>query len=111
MKRGDVIIVDFPYGDLTGSKRRPALILQADALNQVRADTILALITSTYAGRIAEVLVDVAQEPGSGLKFNSSVQCDTLVTLDQSFIVRIVGSLSATTMTKVDTSPRSALSL
>ena len=86
-------------------------MLQADSLNQVRTDTILAIITSTYAGRVAEVLVEVANEPSSGLKFNSSVQCDALITLDQTLVVRVIGSLSAAAMVRVDASLRSALSL
>lgn len=111
MKRGDVDIVDFPYSDLTGSKVRPALVVQSDTLNQARADTILAIITSTYGGKVTELLVDIAAEPASGLKFNSTVQCDTLVTLDQSLILRVIGSLSAATMAKVNDCLRAALSL
>lgn len=34
VQRGDVVVVDFPYSDQTGSKLRPALVVQADALNQ-----------------------------------------------------------------------------
>ena len=30
MKRGDVVEVDWPYSDLTGSKIRPAVVVQAD---------------------------------------------------------------------------------
>ena len=77
----------------------------------MRADTILAIITSTYAGRTTELLVDIAAEPASGLKFNSAVQCDTLVTLDQSLILRVIGSLSSAAMAKVDGCLRAALGL
>lgn len=45
MKRGDAVVVDFPYSDQTGSKRHPALVVQADVYNQKLDDTILALIT------------------------------------------------------------------
>ncbi len=111
MKRGDVVIVDFPYSDRTGSKMRPALVVQADTLNQSRADTILAVITSTYGGRAAELFVDIALEPGSGLKFNSAVQCDTLVTLDRSLVLRVIGSLSVQAMKRIDDCLRTALGL
>ena len=33
MNRGDVVEVDWPFSDLTGSKRRPAVVVQADYLN------------------------------------------------------------------------------
>ena len=47
VRRGEVVLVDFPYSDHTGSKVRPALVVQADAWNQRLDDTILALITSS----------------------------------------------------------------
>jgi mRNA interferase MazF len=111
MNRGDVVIVDFPYSDLTGSKVRPALVVQSDLLNRARSDTILAIITSTYGGRVTELRIDIATEGGSGLKFNSAVPCDTLVTIDQSLVLRTIGSLSATAMTQVDNCLKAALGL
>jgi mRNA-degrading endonuclease toxin of MazEF toxin-antitoxin module len=45
MKRGDVVLFDYPFSDATGSKLRPALVVQADHLNNSIDDTILALIT------------------------------------------------------------------
>jgi len=32
MNRGEVVLVDWPYSDLTGSKPRPAVVVQADFL-------------------------------------------------------------------------------
>lgn len=65
MKRGDVVIVDFPYSDRSGSKVRPALVVQSDDLNRSRADTVLAIISSSSSGRATtEFLVDIAKEPG-----------------------------------------------
>src|SRR5436305_6676867 len=110
-RRGDVVIVDFPYSEQTASKVRRALVVHADALNSARADTILAIITSASVGRTTEVLVDIQQEPGSGLRFDSFVQCDTLVTLDQSLILRVIGTLSAQMMQQVDSCLKVALGL
>jgi mRNA-degrading endonuclease toxin of MazEF toxin-antitoxin module len=47
MNRGDVVLVDWPYSDRTGSKLRPAVVVQADFLNGVIDDTVLVQITST----------------------------------------------------------------
>jgi hypothetical protein len=46
MKRGEVVEVDWPFSDLTGSKKRPAGVVQADFLNGLIDDTILVKITS-----------------------------------------------------------------
>jgi mRNA interferase MazF len=112
MKRGDVVIIDFPYSDLTGSKVCPSLVVQSDLLNAIRDDAILAIITSMSSGRPGtEILIEIANEPGSGLRFDSYLHCDTLVTLDQSLIVDVIDSLSARTMIKVNQCLKAALAL
>jgi len=45
VSRGDIVLVDYPFSDGTGSKVRPALVVQADALNRRITDTILASIS------------------------------------------------------------------
>ena len=41
VRRGEIVIVDYPYSDQIGCKIRPALIVQADAWNQRLDATIL----------------------------------------------------------------------
>jgi mRNA interferase MazF len=45
-KRGDVVLVPFPFTDLTSSKRRPALVISPDAFNDQMKDVVVAAITS-----------------------------------------------------------------
>ena len=45
-RRGDIVLVSFPFTDLTSSKRRPALILSPDCFNAAGEDLVLAAITS-----------------------------------------------------------------
>jgi mRNA-degrading endonuclease toxin of MazEF toxin-antitoxin module len=40
MNRGDVVLVDWPFTDLSGSKLRPAIVVQADFLNGLIDDTV-----------------------------------------------------------------------
>ena len=46
--RGDVVLVPFPFTDLSDTKRRPALILSSGAYNEATGDVIIAQITSPY---------------------------------------------------------------
>jgi mRNA interferase MazF len=72
MNRGEVVIVDFPFSDQSGSKPRPALVVQADSLNQRIRETILASISTTAKGSVpTHVLIDPKSEPNSGL----NVEC------------------------------------
>ena len=50
MNRGDVVEVDWQYTDMSGSKTRPAVVVQADFFNGLIDDTILIQITSTQHG-------------------------------------------------------------
>jgi len=79
VRRGEVVLVDFPYSDNTGSKVRPALVVQVEALNQRLDDTILALITSSRHRRAdvaTQVVIDITTAEGqqTGLRFNSIIQ-------------------------------------
>ena len=40
MNRGEVVLVDWPFSDLSGSKLRPAVVVQADFLNGLLDDTV-----------------------------------------------------------------------
>lgn len=44
--RGEIVLVSFPFADLSSSKRRPALVVSPDSFNQTMQDLVLAAITS-----------------------------------------------------------------
>ena len=79
MKRGDVVLLDYPYADGSGSKVRPVLIVQNDLDNQRLTNTIVALITKNVS-RVHEptqLLIDMSTTEGqhSGLNQTSAVTC------------------------------------
>jgi mRNA interferase MazF len=45
-RRGDIVLVSFPFTDLSSSKRRPALVVSPDPFNGRLQDLVLAAITS-----------------------------------------------------------------
>ena len=45
-RQGDIVLVSFPFTDLTSSKRRPALVLSPDSFNAAGEDLVLAAVTS-----------------------------------------------------------------
>ena len=110
MNRGDVVLVDWPYSDRTGSKLRPAVVIQADFLNELIDDTVLVLITSKKHG-LAEVEIDPAQETLSGLVQISYLAGMNLLTIDQVLVVRTLGVLSTETLEKINACLKLALHL
>jgi mRNA interferase MazF len=103
MKRGDVVLVDWPYRDRTGSKLRPAVVVQTDFLNALIDDTILVQITRTRHGIPGtEVGLDPAQETAAGLSHVSFASCANLLTADPALIDQTIGYLSDTAMRQIN---------
>jgi len=45
-KRGDVVLVPFPFSNQTDAKKRPAVIISSDAYNNISSDIVIMAITS-----------------------------------------------------------------
>jgi len=113
MKRGDVVIVEFPFAEGGRSKFRPALIVQHDRDNVRLTNTLIAMISGNtrYASEPTQVLIDPTTPEGqtSGLHGPSVVKCNNLFTVRQHDIQRVIGQLSGTLLKQVPEALRSAL--
>ena len=45
-KKGDVVLVPFPFSNQTAAKKRPAVIISSDAYNNISSDIVIMAITS-----------------------------------------------------------------
>ena len=112
MKRGDVVEVDWLYSDQTGSKLRPAVVVQGDFLNGIIDDTILVKITSRRFGIPGtEVALDPAQETGAGLNRLCWASCRDVMTRDETLVLRTAGVLSAAAMHQIEACLKTVLQL
>ncbi len=112
MRRGEVVEVDWPYSDMTGSKKRPAIVVQADFLNGLIDDTILVQITSTQHGLPGtEVLLDPTIETASGLRKVCVVSCTNILTMDQTRLLRSIGYVSDAVMQQISDCLKTVLEL
>lgn len=86
--KGDVVVIPFPFSDLSSNKKRPALIvatLEGD-------DIILCLITSSRSDIYSLTLGDKDFKEGK-LDIQSNIRPNRLFTADKSLISYKVGSL------------------
>ncbi len=102
LKQWDVVIAIFPFTDLRSAKRRPALIVGADANGP---DLLLAFISSRIhpAPTAADLLIlpTASDFSTTGLKVASMIRLDKLVTLNRSLIRRRIGHLNPTLQKQV----------
>lgn len=86
-----VILLPFPFSDLSASKRRPALLLA----NVDKGDWVLCQITSKpYADARAITLTEADFAQG-GLQLTSYARAGKLFTAHESLFQRVAGTLQA----------------
>ena len=89
-ERGDVVLLPFPFSDLSASKRRPVLVLAgADAYG----DFIAMPVTSRPQGEHGLPLA-ASDLVNGALPVGSWVRTDRAVTLHASLIVKTIGRAS-----------------
>ncbi len=84
---GSIILARFLFTDLSGDKRRPALVVSRD--NDRRPDLVVCFITSVP--RSGPDMAPLDAIPATGLKVASVVRFDKLATLDRSVIAGKLG--------------------
>ena len=114
--RGDVVLLDYPFSTGTGSKVRPALVVQANIRNQLLDHTILAMIsknTSHAATDPTQYLIELSSSAGaaSGLKADSVVKCGNLFTVHESLVRKKIGKLPHDAMQQIGECLKTALEI
>jgi len=94
-RRGEVVLVLFPNSDLRTAKRRPALVIQRNNLDNGLPQTIVAMISSNLArrGHPSRIFVGLNSAAGkaAGLRLDSVVMTDNLATVLDSEIDSVLG--------------------
>src|SRR5258707_146647 len=99
MKRGDIVLLHFPFTDGRSGKNRPALVVQNDLDNSRLSNTIVAMISGNtrFSHSPTQLLVDPAVPDGklSGVLGPSVVKATSFFTVEQQDVHRVIGRLSA----------------
>ena len=85
-KRGDIVLVPFPFTDLTSSKRRPALVVSPDSFNAQQQDLVLVAITSHLTND--ELRIDERDCIDGRLPRASAVKPTKLFTIHSTLVVK-----------------------
>ena len=96
---GDVVVVPFPFSDLTQAKRRPALVVATLQGN----DVILCQITSQQVTDSYAVIIEPSDFTAGGLNQVSNVRPNRLFTADQQIILYKAGQLTPSKFNEVIT--------
>lgn len=87
--KGDIVVVPFPFSDLSGTKKRPALVLA----NLPGNDIILCQITSRFRKDKFSIELSSNSFHAGGLSILSYIRPNRIFTADKNIILRKAGTL------------------
>lgn len=102
-RRGDVVLVPFPFTDLSATKQRPALVVSPDEWNAAQPDVMLVAITSQMgvSPGLQDLMLDSADVAAAGLPKPSRVRATKLFTMHSGLLRRTLGHLPDATTNSV----------
>lgn len=94
MNKWDVVLLSFPFTDLSATKVRPAVVVSPDNYNQISQDVVVVLITTNTSRHGAFDLLLEKSHPEflqTGLRYDSAIRIDKVFTLNRRLIVKALG--------------------
>ena len=112
-RRAQVVVVEVPFSDLSGTKRRPALVVGSERFHRALSDVIVCPISSQPR---------YYRNPGPGdcplrlwrmarLRHPSSARISKIVAVDKRIVGRILGRIAKEDLLRVEAMLEQALDL
>ncbi len=99
--KGKIVLIPFPFTDLSASKLRPALVL-----HEGDRDVVVAFISSKISPQPTESDVIITKNhpefPLTGLKVDSVIKLDKIATLSKNLIIGEIGEVGKTIREEVN---------
>lgn len=108
LKRGDIVLVYYPLisTGLSERKLRPAVVVQCNKNNLRLNDVILIPLTSRTKEKLEETHTFIPKDSPEGIKagirLDSVIKAETILTLPKSFICKRIGHLPSSVIKKVN---------
>jgi len=90
-KQKDIVLVPFPFTDLSGEKVRPALVIGSGISDDVTLSFVSSIISKNLLKN--EVFIKIKEKDKTGLKTNSLIKVLKIATLENKIILGKIGEL------------------
>ena len=97
MAKGDIVLVTFPFTDLSGTKLRPAVVLVDTSFDF----TVCFITTQLGWQEQTDILLQPSQ--ANGLRRQSLIKTGKIATLDKSLVKGLLGRLSQSDVNLLNT--------
>ncbi|MFA6294961.1 MAG: type II toxin-antitoxin system PemK/MazF family toxin [Candidatus Paceibacterota bacterium] len=99
MYKGTIVLIPFPFTDLSSQKIRPALVLHNQANGE---DCIVSFISSNSSKKVGQYEICVIPTKNNGLKVNSVIKVNKIATLQKKTIIGELGKLESMLIKELD---------
>jgi len=99
--QGDIVLIPFPFSDLSSSKIRPVLIISNNSYNKQYLDVIVCGITSNLKPIEYSVFLEQKDLDIGILKIKSKIKVDAFTALEKSIILKTIGRVKDEVVKKV----------
>jgi mRNA interferase MazF len=93
--KAKIVLVQFPFTDLSGSKLRPAIVIHENEKDVIAA-FISSRIPPSPQGSDLVISEDHPAFPSTGLKISSVIKFDKIATLSKTLVEGEIGEVSST---------------
>jgi mRNA interferase MazF len=85
----DIVLINFPFSDLSGAKVRPALVISNQGYNTKSLDTVVLALTSNLSASNYKVFVSNQDLESGRLPVDSAIRVDKPFSVLQSKILKV----------------------
>ncbi len=100
-EQGGILIVPFPFSDLSGIKQRPVLVLSNNKYNEKSRDIITCGITSNLQDLGHSIVIDKVSLEHGTIPAKSMVKVDKIFALEKSIVRKNIAKIKPEVFSKV----------
>ena len=93
-EQGDIVLIPYPFTDLTTVKKRPVLVLSNKNYNSNSDDIVTCGITSQLKDDKFSIVISQKDLSAGSLPKTSRIKTDNIFTLEKSLVVKKIGKVN-----------------
>lgn len=100
-EQGDILLIAFPFSDLTKAKQRPVLVLSNKNHNYSSSDFICCGITSNLNNKKYSIILDKSDMQQGNIPKTSRIKFNKIFTLEKSLVIKRIGRINVKKLRQV----------
>ena len=100
-EQGEILIVPFPFSNLSSVKRRPVLVISRNEDNKKSEDLIVSGITSNLKNKNHFVMIENSNLIKGQIPIKSMIKVNKLFSIEQSIVIKKIAKINKLTLEQV----------